>query len=215
MPDPIAAPAAPAGNTPSTESAAAPAAPATPAPSAAPAEATPAAPAAAVVPAAAPTTPETPAAPVPKAPEKYDFKSADGKVDPTVLTKFEGLARELNLTQDQAAKFIDQIAPEVSKAQQAQLDAARTGWEEASKTDKEFGGEKLQENMAIAKKALESFGSPELTKLLNESGLGNHPEIIRAFYRAGKQITSGSFVPSGQGASPATNAGSKLYPSMK
>ena len=215
MPDQIAAPAAPAGNTPSTESTAAPAAPVTPAPSAAPADATTAAAAAATVPAAAPPAPEAPQAPAAKAPDKYDFKSADGKVDPTVLTKFEGLARELDLTQEQAAKLIDQLHPEASKAQQTQLEAARTGWMEASKVDKEFGGDKLQENMAIAKKALESFGSPELTKLLNESGLGNHPEIIRAFYRAGKQITSGNFVPSGQGASAAKDPGSKLYPSMK
>jgi Spy/CpxP family protein refolding chaperone len=203
--------AAPSGTPTSTDSAATTTASAAPA---ADATTTTAAPAA-VVAAAAPTTTEAPATPQVKAPAAYDFKTADGKVDSSVLSKFEGLARELDLTQEQAAKMIDQIAPEMSKAQQARLETARTGWMEASKTDKEFGGEKLQENMAIAKKALETFGSPELTKLLNESGLGNHPEIIRAFYRAGQKISSGNFVPSGQGASQAASAGSKLYPTMK
>lgn len=202
----IAAAAPAAGNTPSTV--AAPAVAAT-TPAVAPAADSTAAPAAA---AQATTPPEAPK-PVPKAPEKYSFK-AEG-IDPGIQTKFESLARELDLSQEDAAKLIDQIAPEMTKAQEARMTAARTGWIEAAKVDKEFGGDKLQENMAVAKKALETFGTPELTKLLNDSGLGNHPEIIRAFFRAGQKITSGSFVPSGQGSSQASSAGSKLYPSMK
>ena len=207
MTDPTAA-AAPtdAGNTPST----APATASAPATSAGDSSAA----ASAVVDGSAPTAAEAPTAPTPKAPAAYDFKAAQGKVDPAVLSKFESLARELDLTQDSASKLIDQLTPEMAKAQGAKLDAAKVGWLEASKVDKEFGGEKLQENMAIAKQALDSFGSPELAKLLDESGLGNHPEIIRAFYRAGLKITSGKFVPSGQGAPTQTTAASKLYPSM-
>ena len=205
MPDPVAA-AAPAGNTSST---AAPAAASVSAPLAAGTSA----PAGAVA-ATTPLATEAPSATAPAEPVAYDFKSSQGKVDPGVLTKFEGLARELNLTQESASKLIDEIAPEMAKAQDARVEAAKTGWLEAAKIDKEFGGEKLEENMAIAKKALDSFGSPELTKMLNESGLGNHPEIIRAFYRAGLQITSGKFVPAGGAATKASNPASKLYPSM-
>lgn len=204
--------AAPAGNTTSTAAAASPAPVAAPAaaPVAAPAAA-PAAPAA-VVPGAAPATTETPAAPT--APEKYDFASVDGKVAPTVLAKFEGVARELNMTQAQASKLLDTVLPEMAAAQSAHQAAAIASWAEAAKADKEFGGDKLPENLAVAKKALDAFGSPELIQMLNATGLGNHPELIRAFYRAGQKISSGNFVPSGQGASKAADAGSKLYPSM-
>ncbi|MDY7579358.1 protease [Herbaspirillum sp. RTI4] len=203
--------AAPAGNTPSTEAVAA---PATAIAAATPADATPAAPAA-IVPAEAPTASEEPQAPAPKAPEKYDFKTVDGKVDTSVLTKFESVARELDLTQDQAAKLIDTLAPQVAQAQKARQDAQVSAWADAAKADKEIGGDKLNENLAIAKKALDTFGTPELTKMLNDSGMGNHPEIIRAFLRAGQKISPGNFVPSGQGTSQTSNASSKLYPSMK
>lgn len=203
---------APAGNTTSTAAAASPA-PVAP-PAAAPASAPAAAPAApaAVVPGEAPASTEAPTAPT--APEKYDFKSADGKVDPAVLAKFEGVARELNMTQAQASKLLDTVLPEIDAAQKARQDSAIASWAEAAKSDKEFGGDKLADNLAVAKKALDAFGSPELTAMLNATGLGNHPEIIRAFFRAGQKISSGNFVPSGQGASKATDAGSKLYPSM-
>ena len=205
MPDPIAPAAEPvSANTPST--AAAPAVdPATQ--SAAPS----------TVPAAAPVSTEAPQSTAPVAPEKYDFASAEGKVQPTVLAKFEGIAREMGMSQEAAMKLIDTVAPEMQAAAKAHQDTTVLKWAADSKSDKEFGGDKLGENMAIAKKALETFGTPELTKMLDETGMGNHPEIIRAFFRAGLKISSGTFVPSGGGAakSSATDAGSKLYPSMK
>jgi hypothetical protein len=37
----------------------------------------------------------------------------------------------------------------------------------------------------------------ELTELLDSTGFGNHPEVIRAFFRAGKQISEGKFIASG------------------
>jgi hypothetical protein len=203
---------APAGNTTSTAAAPSPAPVA--APAAAPVAAPVAAPAApsAVVPGEAPATTEAPTAPT--APAKYDFTSADGKVAPSVLSKFEGVARELNMTQAQASKLLDSVLPEMAAAQSAQQQQTIASWAEAAKADKEFGGDKLAENLSVAKKALDAFGSPELTQMLNATGLGNHPELIRAFFRAGQKISSGNFVPSGQGASKATDAGSKLYPSM-
>jgi hypothetical protein len=46
----------------------------------------------------------------------------------------------------------------------------------------------------VAKKALDAFGTAELRSLLNESGLGNHPEVIRFMFRAGKAISEDSMV---------------------
>lgn len=169
----------------------------------------------ATVPAAAPTTAEAPQTPAATAPEVYDFKSAEGKVQPAVLAKFEGVARELGLSQEAAIKLIDSVGPEMANAMKSSQEAQIAKWAEDSKSDKEFGGEKLGENMAIAKKALDKFGSPELKDMLDKTGLGNHPELIRAFFRAGQQISSGSFVPSGQGQGGKVSAASKLYPSMK
>jgi hypothetical protein len=129
------------------------------------------------------------------APESYEFKAPEGvQFDDTVIGAFSEVAKELNLPQDQAQKVLDKMAPVIAARQLEQFQAARTEWAEAAKTDKEFGGEKLAENLGTAKKALDALATPELRTLLEESGLGNHPEVIRVFYRAGKAISEDRFV---------------------
>ena len=129
------------------------------------------------------------------APESYEFQAPEGvQFDDAVIGAFSEVAKELNLPQDQAQKVLDKMAPVIAARQAEQFQAARTEWAEAAKTDKEFGGEKLTENLGTAKKALDALATPELRTLLEESGLGNHPEVIRVFYRAGKAISEDRFV---------------------
>lgn len=153
------------------------------------------------------------------APEEYaDFTLPEGvKSDPEVMTKFKALAKERNLSQTDAQKFADLSAELQTKhatAQSEALKALNTGWIEANKTDKEFGGDKLQENLAIAQKAIKAFASPELISLLNQTGFGNNPELIRAFYRAGKAMSEDTFVPAGGAAPAGKSAAEVLYPTM-
>lgn len=84
-------------------------------------------------------------------------------------------------------------------------------WVADLKSDKELGGEKLNENLATAKAALTQFGTPALVELLNTSRLGDHPEIVRAFYRAGKAIADDSIVPGGRGNSGVTDKAARLF----
>lgn len=155
------------------------------------------------------------------APEKYEFKAPEGAAafDDQVLEQFSEVARELNLPQDAAQKVLDKMGPAIQARQAETIQAARSMWAESAKSDKEFGGEKLTENLAVAKKALDQFGSPELRALLNESGLGNHPEMIRVLYRAGKAISEDRFIGAGRGgkATPRSNGdfANALYPSQQ
>lgn len=149
------------------------------------------------------------------APEKYEFKAADGATfDDAVIGAFSDVSRELNLTQDAAQKMLDKMAPVMQARQAEQFEAARNQWSESAKTDKEFGGDKLTENLATAKKALDTFGTPEFRSLLDQSGLGNHPEVIRVFYRAGKAISEDKFVTGGVGQSGSTSVAARMYPNM-
>lgn len=145
------------------------------------------------------------------APEQYEFKAPEGQeFDPAVIDQFSEIAKELNLPQDAAQKILDKMGPTIATRQAEAIEAARTEWANASQTDKEFGGEKLTENLSVAKKALDSFGTPELRTLLNQSGLGNHPEVIRFMYRAGKAISDDSFV-SGSQATASKRTADVLY----
>lgn len=144
------------------------------------------------------------------APEKYEFKAPEGKqFDAEVLTAYSEVARELNLSQEAAQRVLDAMAPKMAERQVAQIEAVQRGWIDSAKSDKEFGGEKLPENLGVAKKALDAFGTTELRTLLNESGLGNHPEVIRFMFRAGKAISEDRMVTGGRG--EAKSAGPRSF----
>jgi len=151
------------------------------------------------------------------APESYDFKAPEGVVfDDAVIGEFSTVAKELGLSQDAAQKIVERLTPKLAeRTAHAQAEAVtkyRAELVSQVKADKEIGGDKLNEKLAVADKALSAFGTPELRTLLNTSGLGDHPEIIRAFYRAGVAISEDKFVPGGTKPSKAEqSAASRLY----
>jgi hypothetical protein len=154
------------------------------------------------------------------APESYEFKFPEGvEPDKEMLAQFEPIAKELGLTQEAAQRLVDLSAQQLAKVTEAQRQAFEqqtVQWVDQVKADKEIGGDQLQERLGVAKKALEAFGSPELTQYLNATGLGNHPELIRAFYRAGKAISEDSVITGGQGGNSAPKSAEQiLYPNMQ
>ena len=138
------------------------------------------------------------------APDKYEFnpKVADApdELDPEVLTAFGEVAKDLDLPQEAAQKVLDKVAPVIQARQAKVAEQARADWATESQSDEEFGGENLTANLEIAKSSLNAFGTDAFKSLLSESGLGNHPEVIRFMYRAGKAISEDGYVGNSQGA---------------
>lgn len=148
-----------------------------------------------------------------KAPESYDFKMPEGvELDTAAAEEFKGIAKEYGLTQEQAQKVADIGAKMVQRQAEAHQAQVQT-WVDAVKTDKEIGGDKLNENLAIARKTIDTFGSPELKQMLNVTGIGNHPEIVKMAYKIGKAISDDGFVRGGNTSSP-RSAAEIMYPSM-
>lgn len=170
---------------------------------------------------ATPSTPEGDAAPT--TPPQTQDTELDIKFDlPEGVTfdekgaaDFKALAKELNLAPDAAKKIAD-LAASRARAQFEQNRQLIDGWAEQVKADKEIGGDKLTENLAIAKKAVDTFGSPALRELLEATGLGNHPEVVKAFLKAGKAISEDGFV-RGAPKAPTTESdlAKSLFPTMK
>jgi hypothetical protein len=132
------------------------------------------------------------------APEKYDFKLPEGmQADQTLLDEFSGLAKGMNLTQEQAQGMLDLYHKQVAGIQAkfvSDHEARIADWQKTVKADAEYGGAKLEQNLAVAKKALDKFGGQSLVDLLNSTGLGDHPEVIRYFYRVGSRLKEDGFV---------------------
>jgi len=146
------------------------------------------------------------------APEKYEFKPTEGiKFNDVVIGKYSEIAKELNLTQEGAAKMLSEVAPLIAQQQADAFKATREAWVEAAKGDKEIGGEKLTENLSLAAKGRDAYFTSEFVKLLNETGLGDHPEMIRGFAKIGKSVSNDRFVSGGSGATPHQTAADKLY----
>lgn len=133
-----------------------------------------------------------------------------------VAAMVKDTAKALDLTQEQAQQLVE-LGIKRDQLMHERVQAESTRWLNELPSDKEFGGEKLSENLAIAKKAIDTFGTPELKQILEQSRLGNHPELIRAFYRAGKAISQDNrFVAGGSGNAPAKgDPASALYPNQK
>jgi len=144
-------------------------------------------------------------------PESYEFSAPEGvPINEGAKEAYAEVAKELGLTQAQAQAAFEKLAAKGHASQVQQLDAMAKEWAEKSTSDSEFGGVSLQENLSVAKKALDAFGSPELRSLLNESGLGNHPEMIRLLYRAGRAVSEDKFVGGSSNAS-ASKASAKAF----
>lgn len=131
------------------------------------------------------------------APEKYeDFNLPEGmSVEDSTLQSFLPLAKELNLDQGQAQKLVDYEAGRVQEminTQEQVWSDLRQEWRTAVKSDKEIGGPAFDESLAASKTFLRKYGTPELMEALNSTGMGDHPEFIRAFARAGKAMKEDS-----------------------
>lgn len=154
------------------------------------------------------------------APTAYtEFTIPEGAhTDPELMQEFTTAALQAGLKQEQAQHLIDmgaKMAQRINENHQRVVEQQRSDWEASSKADPEFGGEKLNENLAIASKAIEAFATPALKELFDTSGLGNHPEVIRAFYRVGKAISEDKFVGGGLGGDSAPKSiAQQLFPNM-
>ncbi|WOC02453.1 peptidase [Providencia sp. PROV024] len=135
--------------------------------------------------------------PVSAAPEKYEFTAGkDQELDKEAVAAFEPIARELGLSNEQAQKIVDvygsTIMPQLVKQQADEWQKQVTDWAETVNADKEGLGS--TESIGNAQKALDQFGSPELKSYLVETGLGNHPELVRVFSKIGKAMSEDGFV---------------------
>lgn len=150
------------------------------------------------------------------APETYgDFTLPDGMAaDSGLLEQATPLFRELGLNQDQAQKLVSFWATHQAATAEAQRAAATqqaTQWLRDMQADPVLGGAKFAQNTGVAFRAVERFGSPALKELLNQSGLGNHPELVRFAFNVGQAMGEDGVLTSGAGGGGAPNALDALY----
>lgn len=149
-------------------------------------------------------------------PQALDFQSLlpeGAVVDEQVATDFKAVASELKMTQDQASKLVGLQARLYQAQVEAQQQQVET-WAEEVKKDATIGGEKLGETLQVAQAAIREFGDEQLVSLLNESGLGNHPALVRFAHKVGRALGGDAMVTGNAGARPSDDPASRLFPDM-
>ena len=114
--------------------------------------------------------------------------SENSLISSAALETFKQCAAEVNLPLQTLQKWIEQeeirLQQEVEHQAQIQKEQ-RDAWVQQTQ---DLLGEKWQEEISRAVRAADVFGGPELRQLLEETGLGNHPAIVRTFAAVGKRI---------------------------
>lgn len=104
------------------------------------------------------------------------------------LDEFKQQAAAIHLPLPALEKWIElennRLQQEADKQQQAKQKQIR---EWAQETQKMYG-KTWQEEVSRAVRAADEFGGKELRQLLEETGLGNHPAMVRAFAVVGKRM---------------------------
>lgn len=153
------------------------------------------------------------------APDNYtDFKFANGlEADTEVTGEFKQVAKELNLSQEKAQKLVDlqnKLMQNQGKRFQAEWEKTQNDWKKATTEDKEIGGPKLQENLSVAKKALDKFSTPALNQLIEETGMGNNVEFIRLLVKVGSTIKEDTMNVNGGDTAGVKDPAKVLFPNM-
>lgn len=137
----------------------------------------------------------------PEAPEEleeYNLQLDEGvHIDSVVLSVFSEIAKELNLPQESAQTLLNKVIPVFNTRQMEQIKDVQNGWYKSAVNDPEFGGHRLKTSVWSANKALKTYGTPAFIKLLEESGLQNHPEMVRFAFRVGSTLKDDKVISAG------------------
>lgn len=155
--------------------------------------------------------------PTPFDPEKLTLPEGV-TLDPQMMEAFTPLAKDL--PQESAQAFIDLHVQGLQSVAQAVADDfatkaqdTRDGWLKAVREDGELA---KPENQKLAASFLTRFGaSDDLRQALNETGMGNHPELVRLFLKAARSISEDNPLDTGGAADAPKSLAERLYPNHK
>lgn len=151
-----------------------------------------------------------------------ELKFPDGFTpDVALIDSVKPLFKEFGLKGEQQQKLVDAFVArqaEAEKAADAQFAELKADNLKTLKADKEIGGQKFEATLANVQRAYGKYGTPALTQLMESSGMGNHPEVVRAFARIGAAMADDTIAGPRGGGPTSVDPREKLfeqYPTMR
>jgi len=159
---------------------------------------------------------------LPKPPEKaseYEFtapaEDSGIKIDADTEKWFRKLAFDLKMPKDIAGKLFEgytkRLAEQIKAREKAEADAIT----KADELMHGEWGEEFDKNMKYVDKAIEDLGGEELRKLLDSTGMGKNPTLLRALKQVGFEHSEDTIKEGVVTGSKKESTMDDLYPSMK
>lgn len=135
-------------------------------------------------------------------PEGYELHGDDAKV-------LQELGQEFKMPQEAVQKLVD-LGVQLQQRQAVQQQQMVKSWIDAARADTEYGGEKLQQSLLTAQKAFTLPRGEKISKILYNSGLGNHPDVIGFMTEVGKLLQPDNII-TGKGNNTSTPSLGQLW----
>ena len=127
----------------------------------------------------------------PETHEHYDMSD----YAPESTENFRQLAHEIGLNNDQANALFNAYVDSIAGQEESESEAFdQFEVENTQALQKEWGGD-FDKNVELARRAFMNFATPEAVEIMEQTGLGNHPEILKVFSRVGELLQEDSVLP--------------------
>ena len=127
----------------------------------------------------------------PETHEHYDMSD----YAPETTENFRQLAHEIGLNNDQANALFNAYIDSIAGQEESESEAFdQFEVENTQALQKEWGGD-FDKNVELARRAFMNFATPEAVEIMEQTGLGNHPEILKVFSRVGELLQEDSVLP--------------------
>lgn len=115
-------------------------------------------------------------------------------VRPEIWDEFKNLAREMRLSPENAQRLVDLEARAAQLAGRNGNDARQEILQSWADKTKALFGPGYEKEIDAALRAADAFGGEELRDLLEATGLGNHPVIVKTFNQIGRRMGEDEFI---------------------
>jgi hypothetical protein len=147
----------------------------------------------------------------------------DGVLEAEAVERMTAFAKANGLSNDAAQKALDHTNAELVADRAKQIEAnaasfqtlARETWVNEIKADKEFGGDKFDATIIDSKRAADIAFTPAEKEILNQTGWGNHPLLVKGMARLGRRMGNDTLVTGGGSGGEKPNAAQLLYGGTK
>jgi len=128
----------------------------------------------------------------------YEFKNpevSEGmQIDETVTKDYKEQALNLGLSQKQANGLFDWYNSKMLGAFEEKGRNTENEYNKSVEALKVSWGTDYDKNIAVTTKAVNQFGGDELKQYLDDSGAGNNPKLIEAFFNIGKAMSEDKLI---------------------